>query len=72
MRQTIGESMNKYLKTPQGYFTVYGWDFRHDFPLSSALPFPNSLHISITTAKTYLKKQGVKCEVVENEKQIDG
>ena len=48
-----------YLKTAQGYFTVYGWDFRADFNKACALPFPNPLRVSLADARAWLKEQGI-------------
>lgn len=48
-----------YLKTAQGYFTVYGWDFRADFNKACALPFPNPLGVSLAKARRWMKEQGI-------------
>ena len=60
--------MNRsYLKTPRGYFSIYGWSFCLDMGKSCALPFPNSLHIPITAAKSFLKSKNVIFEVIKEE-----
>jgi len=59
--------MKTYIKTKDGYFTVFGWDFRWNFNKACALPFPNGLHLSLSTAKAFLKQKGIGFQVVQEE-----